>query len=637
MTYGAVEYAGAVYGGPEAAAASAGLAPAVAVEVAFGSNPGDTGQLWTDISDYLLEISTRRGRSTELDRCPAGTAQIILANEDRRFDPTHTGSPYSPNVVPMRRARIRGTYAGVTYDIFNGYADGWQQSYQHPSVAACELSLIDAFEVLANITLLSSPYATEVDADNPAAWYRLGEPASSTLFLDNVSTLHVPITLAPTLGVAGLITRDSDTAATFTGGTYQGGQRLGLPSVTGPPLTFEMILKGPFAGGTSIYGEIYDVAGLKGWTVQHDGSSHVQLLVVTAAGTGSVTTTSTVDSSPHHVAFTWAADGTLTAYFDGMAQASTYVAAGTFPSTVYAVMGGGITPFSGGSAAEGTYDEIVIYPTALSAARLLAHSQARATAWSGDRSGARINRILDAAGWPTADRQIDTGAAILQGADLATTALAALQKIEETEQGRLFVQADGKVRFISRDKLNQAPYTTSQGEFGDSGSELEYAELLYRYDKSTIVNEAQVSRSNGTVQIARDATSEAKYLRRTKTLDGLLHQSDATSLDLANWLVAHYKNPFQRATGVKLEPDAGNATTHYPQVLGRELADRVIVRRRPQQVGSAIDQQVRVEAVRHRLQGMEWKVDWDVSPADTDVYGIWDDPASLWDTALWSF
>jgi hypothetical protein len=274
------------------------------------------------------------------------------------------------------------------------------------------------------------------------------------------------------------------------------------------------------------------------------------------------------------------------------------------------------------ASATAVYDEVAIYPTALSGTRLAAHNAAARTAWSGDTSGARIGRLLDIGGWSATDRNIDTGVSVLQSVELGGNLLAALQKVEDTEQGRLFVTGDGKVRFIARDKLLQPPYTTSQGTFGDSGTELEYEDLTYRYDDSLIYNEAVVSRLNGTAQTVKDTTSQTRYLRRTRVLDGLLHTSDVTSVDLANWILAHYKDPLLRVTDLALHPTAGNEATHFPQVLGRELADRVTVRRIPQNLGAAIDQVVLIEGVEHNVSAVEWVTKWNLSPAETQAYWI---------------
>lgn len=616
--------------------------PTITLEVAFTTDPG-AAPTWTDISAYLEgEITISRGRSQETEKFRAGTLDVVLQNEDRRFDPANTAGAYYPNVVPMRRVRVRAVYSAVTYDLFNGYVDGWEQSYDHPSVAHCRLSATDAFKVLSSIVLPSSAYAVEVRADSPVVWYRMGEPSGASSLLDSVGTNHLPITSSPTLGAAGLVVREVDTAALFTS-TSQGAQRLGTATLTGPPMTFEMIYKNNSGGlaGIGFYSEASaaytGTIPTAGWVVEYQGGfARMTVLTTTASGSVSTTTDPTTDAQPHHIAFTWAADGTLKSYFDGVNQATTSVAVGTFVSPAYVILGGGAAAITATSAVTGTYDEIAVYSTALSAARILAHSQARATAWSGDASGARIGRLLDAAGWPAADRTINTGVATLQGADLGITALEAVQKVEETERGRVYVTAAGLVRFIDRAALITTPYITSQATFGDSGSELEYADITFRYDDSTIANEVVVSRSGGSSQTVRDATSITKYLKRSKVIDGLLHTSDATSIDLANWELAHYKDPLLRATRVKLEPDAGNDATHFPVVLTRELVDRVTARRRPQGVGAAIDQETHIESVTHRMsRGVHWTTEYNLSPADTQTYGVWD--VGLWDTARWSF
>jgi hypothetical protein len=60
-----------------------------------------------DISIYVREASTHRGAQRELERIEAGTASIVLDNRDGRFTPLNPASPYYPNILPMRRIRIR--------------------------------------------------------------------------------------------------------------------------------------------------------------------------------------------------------------------------------------------------------------------------------------------------------------------------------------------------------------------------------------------------------------------------------------------------------------------------------------------------------------------------------------------------
>lgn len=114
--------------------------------------------IWTDISDFVLAVSTRRGSNrvaSPIVRYETGTATIVLDNSDRRFDPTNLAGPYVvagvTQVTPMRAVRVRVSYLGITYDIFRGFADEWRLSYDLPSMSTVVLTASDAFKVLGNI------------------------------------------------------------------------------------------------------------------------------------------------------------------------------------------------------------------------------------------------------------------------------------------------------------------------------------------------------------------------------------------------------------------------------------------------------------------------------------------------------
>lgn len=134
-----------------------GSAVPVLCEVAFDSPPGSE-PVWTDISPYLLQFSTRRGRNMELDRNEAGTMQLLLDNRDRRFEPLYTPSPYYPNVVPMRRIRLRVRWDATStiYDVFDGFVEEWPQTYAGwGNFGQVQVSCVDAFEVLNNAVFAS--------------------------------------------------------------------------------------------------------------------------------------------------------------------------------------------------------------------------------------------------------------------------------------------------------------------------------------------------------------------------------------------------------------------------------------------------------------------------------------------------
>lgn len=535
-----------------------------------------------------------------------------------------TYAPYWPNVVPMRRIRIQATWDGVTYDIFSGYVDSWEQQYLPPEEAFCVVQATDAFKIFGNAELLSSVYAETIQSEGPVQWWRLGDAAGATTAVEQV-TGNYPLEAvgSPTFGAASLSEDDPDGAVEFTTGA-DGLQRV-FPEGTWPWATegsVELLYQ-----GTGPFGPRFAVINLGLWGMETlINFDDVEVNIYNNAGGVYNAMTSGVginDGLPHHVVITWKVGSTTRIYVDGVDRTfTTGTVGGTMANTtnkwIVALNAVDYPPYAG-TGDPGTYDEFSIWDRQLTLADVELHYGSIVNPWVGDTTGARINRLLDAQPWPAADRDIDDGASTLQAASLGGSILASMQKVEESEQGALFMGTDGAVRFIGRHEILS---TTSQGTFGDSGSELEYGDLVYIYDDQLIFNEVQATREGGVTQVVGDQASQSRYMRRTKVFDGLLYVSDAEARGLGDWWVTHYKEPLLRATNMQLQPSAGNETTHFPQVLGRELMDRVTVRRRPQNWGSAIDQETIIEGISHDVTPEEWVTTWNLSPAEAQVYWL---------------
>ena len=85
----------------------------------------------------------------------AGEATIVLKNQSGNYWQLNTGGAYYPNVIPKKRVNIRATY-GSTYDLYTGYAEGWNPSWQSESGGlACIVNLecSDVIKFLANFGL----------------------------------------------------------------------------------------------------------------------------------------------------------------------------------------------------------------------------------------------------------------------------------------------------------------------------------------------------------------------------------------------------------------------------------------------------------------------------------------------------
>lgn len=166
--------------------------PSLLVEIAFTDPPltANASNTWVDITAYVIAISTRRGRSDALGRIEAGTAQLVLDNSDRRFDPTFAASPYYPNVVPMRKIRVSAVYAATTYRLYTGYVQAWPPDWPGGLDATTTIGCVDAFVYFAS-KKLNGAYSNEFSGDSINTWLTaIGWPAADRLVFAGQSQIQ---------------------------------------------------------------------------------------------------------------------------------------------------------------------------------------------------------------------------------------------------------------------------------------------------------------------------------------------------------------------------------------------------------------------------------------------------------------
>ena len=131
----------------------------ITVEIAFDSNPLDSSQTWTDVSQYLRSFETSRGRLTNLAQFQTGTATVTLDNRDNRFSPNQSTYYYDATnsrtkIQPLKRLRIRAEYNAVTYDLFHGFVESFPVQYAGQGYdASTKLRVVDAFKLFFQATL----------------------------------------------------------------------------------------------------------------------------------------------------------------------------------------------------------------------------------------------------------------------------------------------------------------------------------------------------------------------------------------------------------------------------------------------------------------------------------------------------
>ena len=134
----------------------------ITVEIAFDSQPFDASQSFTDISAFVRSFAISRGRSDELSAFRAGLLSFSVSNQDNRFNPSNTSSPYfdSTNsrtkIQPLKQVRIKATYDSTDYIIFRGFLDVVPVKFiAEGADSIVQFTAIDAFRLFQNQTFQS--------------------------------------------------------------------------------------------------------------------------------------------------------------------------------------------------------------------------------------------------------------------------------------------------------------------------------------------------------------------------------------------------------------------------------------------------------------------------------------------------
>ena len=223
---------------------------------------------------------------------------------------------------------------------------------------------------------------------------------------------------------------------------------------------------------------------------------------------------------------------------------------------------------------------------------------------AGNTTGTRINQILNQIGFPTSQREIDTGLSTVQ-ADPGTvrTVLQALQAVEFTEFGALYISGNGNVIF--RDRNDTASSIAGTPTVFNQTSGINYANLKFAFDDKLIFNVAQFTRLNGTTQTVSDQTSIDTYFPHTITVDQLLNQTDAEVLSLAQAYIASRKTTDIRIDAMTLDLTTPSYTAGIAAALGLDFFDPVTISNE-QPGGSTLTKNLQIFGVQHNITPTTW-------------------------------
>ena len=239
--------------------------------------------------------------------------------------------------------------------------------------------------------------------------------------------------------------------------------------------------------------------------------------------------------------------------------------------------------------------------------------------FTNELSSARVTKILDAFGFPSDRRDVQTGTLQVGTQQITDNVLSALQECETAENAQFFISADGKATFRNRDyRLSNTKAINVQSTFSNDGSNLPYVDVGLSFDDQEIVNIYEWTREGGTTQYIADTDSVLNY-GAFDNAQTTINISDTNVASLIAQKVAETSQPIVRFNNLVVNPREN--TLLWTQALGREFGDRIKVKVvNPD--GSSLEDEVLIESIQHSViaSSQTWRWAVTLSPAGSSAW-----------------
>ena len=270
---------------------------------------------------------------------------------------------------------------------------------------------------------------------------------------------------------------------------------------------------------------------------------------------------------------------------------------------------------------------------------VLANQALNAVTPSTQATGARINTVLDL---PEINyqgaRAIDTGSSTLGAFAISqdTNCLNYLQLINTSEQGYLFMSANGTLTFKGRSSvLNPVAGAT----FNTDGTGIRYQSLINQFGDELLYNYITTKSDAGAIQTTSNSASIALYQAQQYSLTNLLNSTVAEVAGLGTYLLGKYQNPVLRFTGLSTEMSALSATEQNI-VLNLDMTSiATVVKNFVVGTPAAETQTLIVSGIAHNITPSSHVVSFVYESTDANAYFTLDDAifGTLSTTNLLSF
>ena len=232
-------------------------------------------------------------------------------------------------------------------------------------------------------------------------------------------------------------------------------------------------------------------------------------------------------------------------------------------------------------------------------------------ATAGQLSGARVETILDFAGFPASMRSTFPGNSAMQvDPGGQRNILQAIQTVEQSEFGAFFMQRSGKTLFLDRDTVTKradAPVRI----YSDTGApgEFTYQGIDFAFDDQLILNDVTVTRYDDGVdpvpQTVTDAASILRYFTKSGQRTGILVQTDQEANDQANTLLATRKDADLRIDSITVNNYADISELNLIINLYSDIYNLIYVEK-TMSGGSNVTKELFIQGVQHDVTPTTW-------------------------------
>lgn len=605
----------------------------------IGTGTLGTSTTWTDISNDVNSFVITRPSTREqgpLWTYQSGTQSCVLDNSDGApYDPDNIAGPYYGQLAPMVPVRTVATFAGVNYYLYSGFSDGWfpGEVTQDSDYVELTLTATDAFKVLSNITLAELGSATGINADtgarvkdilSRAGWYTSAERRVIDVGNSNLQ--------GTTLGADALslmqIAADSEIGQLYVNGNGAVVFRARRALLTDARSNTVQAVFGDsgYSATDTTYDQLIAAATPLAWW-QLDETA------------GSSTAADSSGNSRNATA-TGMAFGNSNQAIPGNNSAS------LLASNSPAILSSYNPSFASGLTVEawvnlnfqsqGSNNPRLVTnshtDTDHNGFQLMVTNSNQAQFWVGNGTTAAnaTGGTVPAYGWThlvgTYDGSnvrvyvngVQVGFNPLTGTVPAGSASGIGLGYNPAYNGDYLSGLLAECSVYSG--AISAATVLTRYQTAPVHAELAIAALSRSIDDTTIVNDVQAQNNGGTLQEVTDATSISQYkFPRVYPRTDLILQNDSDALNWAQWVLYVGKNSENRFESIKINPQS-DPYSLWPQVLGRDIGDRIQVWHRPA-TGIVITKDCFITGITHEWNSADqsWMTTWTLQ--DASKYG----------------